>query len=84
MAKNISTAEIEPLETLIARAAYYKAEKRGFIPGHEEEDWLAAEREVCNELETPAVKSSSNTRKSRSRIRSAINKISSSAKKKKA
>jgi len=26
--------------------AYYKAEKRGFAPGHMWDDWLAAEREV--------------------------------------
>jgi hypothetical protein len=33
-------------EALIATAAYYRAEKRGFDPGYEQEDWLAAEREV--------------------------------------
>ena len=31
---------------LIAEAAYFRAEKRGFSPGHETEDWLAAEAEV--------------------------------------
>lgn len=30
----------------IQEVAYYKAEKRGFEPGHELEDWLAAEAEV--------------------------------------
>lgn len=30
----------------IAHAAYLRAEKRGFIPGREVEDWLAAEAEV--------------------------------------
>jgi Protein of unknown function (DUF2934) len=30
----------------IARAAYYRAERRHFEPGHELEDWLAAERQV--------------------------------------
>jgi hypothetical protein len=29
----------------IAELAYYKAESRGFEPGHELEDWLAAEQE---------------------------------------
>lgn len=29
----------------IAEVAYYKAEKRGFEPGHEVEDWLEAEQE---------------------------------------
>jgi hypothetical protein len=33
-------------EALIATAAYYRAEKRGFQPGHEMQDWLAAEREI--------------------------------------
>lgn len=31
---------------LIAEAAYLRAEQRGFAPGHEVEDWLAAESEV--------------------------------------
>ena len=32
----------------IADAAYFRAEKRGFEPGHELDDWLAAEVEVAN------------------------------------
>jgi hypothetical protein len=31
---------------LIAERAYFKAERRGFVPGFELDDWLAAEREV--------------------------------------
>ena len=31
---------------LIAEGAYFRAQSRGFEPGHEEEDWLAAEAEV--------------------------------------
>jgi hypothetical protein len=31
---------------MIAQAAYYRAERRGFDPGHEADDWLAAESEV--------------------------------------
>ncbi len=34
----------------IAEAAYFKAEHRGFAPGHELEDWLAAEEEVDQRL----------------------------------
>lgn len=30
----------------IAEAAYYRAQRRGFAPGREMEDWLEAEREV--------------------------------------
>jgi hypothetical protein len=33
-------------KALIAEAAYYRAERRGFEPGGELDDWLAAEREV--------------------------------------
>jgi hypothetical protein len=39
---------------LIAVAAYYRAERRGFAPGHEQEDWLAAEREIDATLDSPA------------------------------
>ncbi len=34
------------LEDEIRQLAYLLAERRGFQPGHEAEDWLAAEREV--------------------------------------
>jgi len=30
----------------ISELAYRRAEMRGFAPGHEQEDWLEAEREV--------------------------------------
>ncbi|MGA7540566.1 MAG: DUF2934 domain-containing protein [Steroidobacteraceae bacterium] len=31
---------------LIAEAAYYRAQRRGFAPGHDLEDWLEAEAEL--------------------------------------
>jgi hypothetical protein len=31
---------------LIAETAYFIAERRGFVPGHELSDWIAAERAV--------------------------------------
>jgi hypothetical protein len=31
-------------------AAYFKAEQRGFAPGHELDDWLEAEREYENRV----------------------------------
>ena len=34
------------LEEEIRRLAYLMSERRGFSPGHETEDWLAAEHEV--------------------------------------
>ncbi len=41
-------AYIEPENRLamIAQAAYYRAERRGFDPGHEVFDWLEAEAAV--------------------------------------
>ncbi len=40
--------------TMIAEAAYYHAERRGFAPGGEEHDWLRAEAEVDSLLKTAA------------------------------
>jgi hypothetical protein len=40
----------EKRAALIAEAAYFRAQRRGFAPGHEEEDWLAAESEVDAKL----------------------------------
>jgi sterol desaturase/sphingolipid hydroxylase (fatty acid hydroxylase superfamily) len=34
------------LKSMIAEAAYYKAEKRAFTPGNELRDWLEAKREI--------------------------------------
>jgi hypothetical protein len=31
---------------MTAEAAYYRAERRGFEPGHELDDWIAAEGEI--------------------------------------
>ena len=39
---------------MIAEAAYYHAERRGFAPGGEEHDWLRAEAEVDALLKTAA------------------------------
>jgi hypothetical protein len=36
----------ESREARIAERAYWRAERRGFEPGHELEDWLHAEREI--------------------------------------
>lgn len=37
---------LEHIKPMIAEAAYFKAKKRGFSPGHELRDWLEAEREI--------------------------------------
>jgi len=34
------------LDAMIAEAAYYKAEKRGFTPGNDIRDWLEAKRDI--------------------------------------
>ena len=49
VAKTLATdsAQSGPdLRAMIAEAAYFKAEKRGFMPGLEMDDWLDAEREL--------------------------------------
>jgi hypothetical protein len=41
-----ATVEAVPHEAIALRA-YFRAEQRGFVPGHEREDWLAAEAELA-------------------------------------
>jgi hypothetical protein len=36
----------DELNAMISRAAYLRAQARGFEPGHEVEDWLTAEAEI--------------------------------------
>ena len=43
--KRVTVSE-EARRAMIEKAAYLRAERRGFAPGSEEEDWLAAEAEV--------------------------------------
>ncbi len=40
----------EERHSAIAEAAYFRAQRRGFAPGHELDDWLAAEREIAERL----------------------------------
>ena len=49
MASQIATersVDPEVRRLMIAEAAYYCAEQRGFEPGHEMEDWLEAEARI--------------------------------------
>lgn len=39
----------EKFRAMVAERAFIKAEKRGFTPGHELDDWLEAEREIGNQ-----------------------------------
>lgn len=48
MAAAVADSRAAERRSMIANAAYLRAERRGFEPGHELEDWLAAEIEVTN------------------------------------
>jgi hypothetical protein len=45
-AKAKASIDQEVRRRMIAEAAYYIAEKRGFIHGHHDADWAAAERQI--------------------------------------
>ncbi|MBE0620137.1 MAG: DUF2934 domain-containing protein [Burkholderiales bacterium] len=55
------TAEAQPSpalnaqerQRLIEQAAYFRAERRGFAPGFEMQDWIEAEAEVLRLIGTP-------------------------------
>jgi hypothetical protein len=49
----VAAAATPDVRALVAERAYYKAEQRGFTPGNEIEDWLAAEREVAVLVDEP-------------------------------
>ena len=49
--------EPERRRAMISEAAYYLAERRGFCPGGEFEDWLAAESEIDQALSASQTKS---------------------------
>jgi len=48
---SLEQGNTDQLLIMITETAYYKAESRGFIPGHEIEDWLEAEKEVKSGLD---------------------------------
>jgi len=41
--------DLDEFRELVAKNAYYRAERRGFEDGYELEDWLEAEQEVSNQ-----------------------------------
>lgn len=43
---SVPALNAEERERLVAQAAYFRAEKRGFAPGCELQDWVEAEDEV--------------------------------------
>ncbi len=48
----VATGPVSPQQRhhMIAVAAYYLAERRGFCPGCETDDWLAAQEEIDRQL----------------------------------
>jgi hypothetical protein len=48
-----SSPEQHKWQERVAEAAYYLAERRGFQPGHEHEDWLEAEKQVRGATNAP-------------------------------
>ena len=48
---------VTPLTEMIQVAAYYRAEKRGFIHGNDQYDWYLAEQEIHKMVYKPAEKS---------------------------
>ncbi len=67
----------EERRALIAQAAYFRAEKRGFAPGGEERDWLEAEAEVDALLAVAVTAPVQAPRAPRRAVRSAPGKASS-------
>ncbi len=49
-AENARADGAEDRHNKIAVVAYYKAEARGFTPGHETQDWLDAETQVLAQI----------------------------------
>jgi hypothetical protein len=49
----VSDARPANREASVASAAYFLAEKRDFSPGHELEDWLAAETQIAERFVRP-------------------------------
>ena len=54
--KSATSPTAEQIAAMIAEAAYYKAEQRGFAGGNPEQDWWEAEREIEALLAVPRVR----------------------------
>ncbi len=47
----LTTLSDEEVRCMIAEAAYMRAAQRGFLPGGDIDDWLAAEQEILSTFE---------------------------------
>lgn len=45
-----SDLSVDEFRSMVAEAAYYKAEQRGFMAGFEQQDWIQAENEIAMTL----------------------------------
>lgn len=50
LAEGVTQIDPELRHEMIATAAYFIAEQRGFVPGHEAEDWHRAEAAIDKQL----------------------------------
>jgi len=62
----------EERHEMVAVAAYYRAERRGFAPGGAEQDWLAAERDIDRLLADMAARGTSRAQFQRTGLRNAL------------
>ena len=53
--RDLAALERDRIRSMICDRAYFLAERRGFEPGHDVDDWLQAEAEVLDELASAAV-----------------------------
>ena len=49
-AKKAPPMDPAQFDDMVAKAAYFNAEKRGFAPGYEMQDWLQAEQQIAASL----------------------------------
>ncbi len=47
---NMEAINMDRFQKMVAERAYCKYEKRGFVSGHEMEDWFAAESEIQSQF----------------------------------
>ena len=52
-ASSAQLADEATRRAMVAHAAYYRAQKRGFVAGRELDDWLAAEAEIVGRSRFP-------------------------------
>jgi rubrerythrin len=73
--KPCSAVSAEERHRMIAEAAYFRAERRGFQGGNSVQDWLAAEGEIDKLLEAPAQRQEAQELAAYKRMRQELAKI---------